>query len=259
MINVYLHGDLGEKLGNEWRFEARSPSEVFDAIDANTDGKLLKYMWEKEKEGLKYYIFLDNDGIKEEQLSINLESKEEMHVVPAIEGADGFFEELWEDEMFMIGAISIGVGVGLKALGGWSALNTSKWFPGDGTWGELIGGMGDVGIELGVALVMQGIINVLQDDPEHPDNTDDPQPGTESFIFDNPENTVMQGVVVPVGYGRLRVGSNVVSTALLNTRLVNFNSIDIESATDPESLGGQTDIVQHVDLNRTVDRVTIQT
>ena len=262
MVDVFLYGELGEMLGDRWAFKARSPAEVFDAIDANTDGRFLKYMWEKEKRGLKYYVFLDKDPISENQLLINLESKEEMHVVPAVEGAGDmfkkgtFFHDLFRDEMFQIGAIAIGAGLALKGLGSLPWLDSSAWYPGEGTWGELMGSMGDISIELGISLVMQGMINVLQSDPDHPDEADNPQPGTESFVFDNPENTVIQGAVVPVGYGRLRVGSHIVSTALMNTRLANFNSVDIEEVENSESESGQSDTAQHVDVNRTIPRVT---
>ena len=47
--------------------------------------------------------------------------------------------------------------------------------------------------------------------------TDDPQAAnTTSLVFGGPENVVSQGNAVPVGYGRVRVGGNVVSVSSSN-------------------------------------------
>ena len=43
---------------------------------------------------------------------------------------------------------------------------------------------------------------------------DDPQAAnTTSFLFGSPENVASQGNVVPVGYGRLKAGGNVISVS----------------------------------------------
>ena len=47
--------------------------------------------------------------------------------------------------------------------------------------------------------------------------TDDPQAAnTTSYIFSSPENVSQQGQVVPVGYGRAKVGSTVISVSSSN-------------------------------------------
>jgi hypothetical protein len=48
-------------------------------------------------------------------------------------------------------------------------------------------------------------------------STDDPEAmKTTSFIFTSAENVTEQGQVVPVGYGRIKVGSKVISVAASN-------------------------------------------
>jgi hypothetical protein len=46
---------------------------------------------------------------------------------------------------------------------------------------------------------------------------DDPESlNTSSFVFGQAENVTKQGVVVPVGYGRMQVGSRVISVNMFN-------------------------------------------
>jgi len=99
--------------------------------------------------------------------------------------------------------------------------------------GAALSFIGDISMEVGGALLVQGLIGALQDEPEEP-KTPDAAKGLESttsFTFSNPANNVIQGARVPIGYGRLRVGSHVISSSVLNTRLVNFNKIEVEKNT----------------------------
>ena len=45
----------------------------------------------------------------------------------------------------------------------------------------------------------------------------------ESYIFSTPDNLVQQGQPLPLGYGRLRVGSQIISSSITNTDLKNAN------------------------------------
>jgi len=46
---------------------------------------------------------------------------------------------------------------------------------------------------------------------------------TKSYLFSGPVNTAAQGVPIPLGYGRLRVGSTVISASLRNQQLYEFD------------------------------------
>ena len=47
--------------------------------------------------------------------------------------------------------------------------------------------------------------------------TDDPEAAnTTSYVFSSPENVSQQGQVVPVGYGRAKVGSTIISVSSTN-------------------------------------------
>ena len=66
---------------------------------------------------------------------------------------------------------------------------------------------------LGAGLVLQGIANVISPQPEL-NSTLDESVQLESFTFSNVVNTQRQGMPVPIAYGRLFVGSAVLSSGL---------------------------------------------
>jgi predicted phage tail protein len=240
MIKVFLHGSLGKQFGRKWELDAQTPSQVFKAIDANKEG-LVKYLLKKEKEGVIYRIFFDKKPIKGQELDIDISSKKEMHVFPIIKGSDT--KEAQEKRK--IGAITLGGGWVLSKTGGWLEGFGGFW----GGFGSLISFTGDIAFEIGAALLIQGIIGSFMDEPENPDPGNEKQlRSSTSFVFQNPANNVLQGARVPIGYGRLRVGSHVISSSVLNSRLVTFNPIVVEENKE-SSTGAPKEVVSQVVAN----------
>ena len=93
-------------------------------------------------------------------------------------------------------------------------------------------GVGEILFEVGVAGMIEGAVGLLTDDPDPPQVPDLPErdKGSTSYIYSRAGNNVLQGSVVPVGYGRLKVGSKVISSSVLNARRLNFNDIEVESS-----------------------------
>ena len=241
MIKAYIYVNLGETFGTEWEFDAEYVSEVFKGIDANTKG-FLKYLTEKSKENFNYIACLikkDSDGLKavsvtNNQLEVSFKNEQEIHIFPVAMGAgeDDYNARGFDDanlEMIEYGAYSLVGGWLVKQAGGWVLDNY-----GDNLWGYVGGSalsiIGDIGMELGSALILQGLLSALQHDPEPPEIADDSAniKSSTSFNYQNPDNNVMQGARVPIGYGRLRVGSQVISSSVLNSRLVLFQNNEVE-------------------------------
>jgi len=217
MINVILHGNLGKTFGKEWSFDAHSPSQVFSAIDANTDG-FAKYLAKKMKEGISYRVFLDRAELKtKEQLGINLKNYKKMHIFPTAKGAGWADEGNNRQNLRVSGYGTVGMIVG-------------HWLSGSdsGFWA----GVGEILFEVGTAGVIQGAIGLLTDEPDPPEVPDLPETnkGSTSYIYSRAGNNVLQGSVVPIGYGRLKVGSKTISSSVLNARRLNFNEIEVESS-----------------------------
>jgi len=70
----------------------------------------------------------------------------------------------------------------------------------------IIGTVISAALSFGISLLISKILK--PDDPE--------SLNTSSFVFGQAENVTKQGVVVPVGYGRMQVGSRVISVNLFN-------------------------------------------
>ena len=70
----------------------------------------------------------------------------------------------------------------------------------------VVGTVLSAALSFGISLLISKIMK--QDDPE--------ALNTSSFLFGQAENVTKQGVVVPVGYGRMQVGSRVISVNLFN-------------------------------------------
>jgi len=222
MIKVFLHGHIGKTFGRKWEFDAETPIEVFKGIDANVDG-FIKYLAQKDKEGIKYRIFFDEKPLKGKELEVSISKKKKMHVFPVVAGSDTKNAQQYRE----YGSYGILGGLGLSFFGGW--LSTfDNWFAKG--LGAFLSFVGDITFEIGAALLIQGLIGALQDEPEEPASPADVDTlkSTTSFIFSNPSNNVTQGARVPIGYGRLRVGSHVISSSVLNSRLVNFNQVQAE-------------------------------
>ena len=237
MVKVFLHGALGEEMGEEWDLDIYTPREAIRAIDANNN-KLLSYFLEKDKEGGKYCVFVDRDNINLEQLDMQIGHREELHVIPSLEGATHesassqhktFVEKFWAQDISRIGTYTLAGGLGLSWLGGLDFFQDMSFFGMDSfSMGDALQGLGGFAIEIGTAMILQGMIGALQKEPDHPEEADKPEQATStSFIFQNPSNNISQGGVVPLGYGRLRIGSYLISSAVLNSRRVKLADSDL--------------------------------
>jgi len=177
MTTVSLEGRLGQIVGSNFKFKTRTLREVLIAIEANT-GKLRSYL---RGNGKRFFaIFVDGKEIDlDSQLNTNVYGKN-VSIIPILMGA-------------LVGttaAITSAI-VGSAAAGTLTAKITSF----------IVGTVLAAGLTFGLNLLISKLLK-----------PDDPQSvNTSSFIFGQAENIAKQGVVVPVGYGRLQVGSRVIS------------------------------------------------
>lgn len=226
MAKVFLYGSLGREFGEEWDFSIKSPKEALRAIEANT-GVFYKYLFQREREGVEYNIIVDEHGVgHHDELSIELTEDSEIHIAPAMEGMgeNNVFQKLWKNDSFQYGMYGIAAGWLLGQAAGW--MDNMGW--GGDSWYNpvmIAEGLSAISYEVGTALVIQGIIEAVIGEPDGPDEEDNTSTlkSTSSFIYQRPANHMVQGSVVPVGYGRLRVGSSVISSSILNIRNVKFD------------------------------------
>ena len=179
MTSVSLEGRLGQIVGSHFSFKTRTLREVLDAIEANT-GKFRNYLLGNGKR--MFAIFVDGKELDPvASLNTNVKNKK-ITIIPLLFGA--FVASL---TAAIVGAMAV-TGVAAKVA----------------TF--VVGTVLSAALSFGISLLISKIMK--QDDPE--------ALNTSSFLFGQAENVTKQGVVVPVGYGRMQVGSRVISVNLFN-------------------------------------------
>ena len=177
MKKVYLHGSLGEKFGKEWTLSVRSASESFSAIDANVEG-FVEYLSERARDGVNYCITTKNPK----------DIKDDGNKLKYFIGPSKLNLNLSSQEIH-ITPIPQG-GMGLLSIGGFAGFMVKAF------------------LFVAATMIIQGILNSLFKPPKREDPTT-----TKSYLFQGAQNRQQQGIPVPLGYGRLKIGSAVVSTS----------------------------------------------
>ena len=133
--------------------------------------------------------------------------KEVFSITPVLSGAGrGFGRFLLGAALITVGVMSGGVGFGLGPAGLAGGFATKAG----------VFSMAALAGNIGVALAIGGISQMMSPQPTRPKEANK----NESFGFGGVINTINQGVPVPICYGRLYVGSAVISVGLDTDQVV---------------------------------------
>lgn len=201
---VRLNGELGKKYGRFHKLDVRTPAEAVRALCANYP-ELQADLANSTERGVAYKCVLDKERIDENALLYPMSRS--FSITPVVTGAG------------KVGSIVLGVallGVALAATGGLAGVGISGF---GGLFGTTAGFSTSIALGftygnlawLGVALTLGGVAQMLAPTPKSSNTTAEKK---ENPYFDGPVNTTAQGVPVPVGYGRMIVGSAVISAAV---------------------------------------------
>lgn len=206
---IKLHGILGQQIGRSlWNLVVHSVGDAIRAIEVLSGHKLYKQLIDNDKEGIKYRILIngrdfkspkplsidDLDSLKHSELAVNIRNLRTIDIIPVIQGAGDNIGGILQ---VIIGVLIIvaGILVSIGTLGGGIPLGVGM-------------------IIIGASLVTAGIISLLSSPPKFEDFREIQNSGRKaSYLFNGPENVEKEGGPVPVGYGRLIVGSQVISTS----------------------------------------------
>lgn len=211
MTNVYLHGELRNLFGECFSLNINSPKEVFSAINANkkTFANTVKKLATK---GVLYRIVVDHEVLTNpKELNVQKAPKE-MHIVPVVWGAG---KNAGGILMLAAGVALIAMtgGLGFAGLGVFSAGTTAGVAGATATTAAgALAGMSGAVAAIGAGLAIQGVMSLLFPQPK-PDFNQEVAAGGKSYLFGNKPNNASQGQAVPVGYGRLLIGSSQISAA----------------------------------------------
>lgn len=194
MRKIRLYGVLAKKFGKEFELDVKSPAEAIRALCAIVPG-FKRHMVDHSEPG--YTVRVGKEYRDLDTLAEPNSSKEVIKVAPVLAGSSA------------VARIIIGVAlIAAVVMTGGTALAAG--------WAVAAGGSltlaGTIVVGMGMSLILGGVAELLTPTPkmkttERPDNLP-------SYAFDGPVNTVTQGNPVPVGYGRLIVGSQVISAQL---------------------------------------------
>ena len=203
---VKVYGALRKKLGQcRFEFEAATPAQAIKALCINFPG-LDKWLIDSEKDGVGYRVTIGKERITDDlsPLLMPWGEKEVFSITPVIAGAGRGF-----------GMIAAGLGlVALALVTGGSAvsLGITGFFPTTGTLAAATFGtkLAIAAGTIGLGLTFMGIAQAISPQPEVPQFDESAQ--LESFSFSNVVNTSRQGLPVPIAYGRVFVGSAIISS-----------------------------------------------
>jgi len=199
---VKVYGALRKRLGRcRFEFDVNTPAQAIKALCVNFPG-LDKWLIDSEQDGVGYRVTVSKEKVTEENVApllLPFSDKEVFSITPVIAGAGR-------------GGGGILAGLGLVAL----AVATG----GAGLVFGVSGFSAGLGISaavgnIGLFLVLGGIAQAISPQPELSSLDDGPDAARlESFSFSNVVNTARQGLPVPIAYGRVFVGSQVISSGL---------------------------------------------
>lgn len=180
MRNVYLYGDLAEKYGSHFELEVDSPAEAVHALSVQLPGFRRDFA-ERDWHVMRGDKDKPENSLSEEHIHFGLGDKD-LHLVPAIEGSKG-------------GLFSTVAGAVLTVVG---VMTGNPYLT-----------------YAGVAMMTYGATQMMAVTPQQPNYAENEDPSEQpSFLFKGAVNTSTQGIPVPLVYGKVRVGSVVISAGM---------------------------------------------
>ena len=203
MKTIKVYGALRKRLGQcRFEFDVATPAQAIKALCVNFPG-LDKWLIDSEQDGVGYRVSIGREKISDDLTPLGqpFSDREVFSITPVVAGAGR-------------GGLQVGIGIALITTaivtGG-----TSLTF-GVGGFSSVAGssiGFSVAAGNIGLALTLSGIATALSPQPSL-NSTLDESVQLESFTFSNVVNTQRQGMPVPIAYGRLFVGSAVLSSGL---------------------------------------------
>ena len=191
MKTIKLHGWLGKRFGRTFELDVASPAEAVRALCSQLPG--FQSALAADEPGFR--VKVDKDALTESALGYPFSNRETLHIVPVVAGAggkNGLGQILLGIVILVAAFFTGGTALGAFAIGGTTVTAALTSF--------------------GISLVLGGIAQMLFAPPsassqERPENKP-------SYAFSGAVNTIQQGGNVPVAYGELRIGSQVISAGL---------------------------------------------
>jgi len=196
MVEVRLHGALAAEFGMRWDLDIQTPREAVAAIEAGRPG-FRAAIRKLDRNGMVFRVRTKAHDYSDDDVGATLGSTTRLDIIPIVRGSSA--------------GIRFVVGAALLVYGGVT--------------------QNPYAISIGASLVFGAVTEWLTDIPKREEYSN-----VESWIFSGPANTVQQGATVPVIYGEVLTGSQVISAG------ISAADLSPEGSTGPfVSIGGRTD------------------
>jgi predicted phage tail protein len=221
---VKVYGALRKKLGQcRFEFDADTPAQVLKALCVNFPS-LEKWLIDSEQNGVGYRVTIGKEKIVDNNVQLIVcpfSEREVFSITPVIAGAgQGAGQILAGIGLVALAIVAAPLGAGFLGLGAGAFTSTTGTALVAGTAtgffttaalsaaSTLVGG-------LGAYLIFSGISQAISPTPQFSSfERGRDAAKLESFSFSGIVNTAKQGLPVPIAYGRLFVGSAVISSGL---------------------------------------------
>lgn len=179
---IRLYGKLGARFGRVHRLAVANAAEAARALCVLLPG-FKQELATSEERGIRYAVFVGKENVGEDRLH-EPPGNQDIRIAPVLHGSKrgGVLQTI-------VGVVLVVVGAVISYFGG---------------------GLGAPIMKLGAAMILGGVIQMLSPQPRGLSAKDSPNNGA-SYNFNGPVNTTAQGNPVPILYGRLVVGSAVIS------------------------------------------------
>ena len=193
MKTIKLLGELGKKFGKLHRFDVNSPAEAIRALCANFKG-FEAHLMNSDPEVVRYQVVVGKETVpNENHLHDPIGGADVIKFVPVLVGAKGGGGLI----QTIVGAVLIVVGFALSFTP-FAAASPYLY-------------------AMGVSMMIGGVAQMLTPSrsPTMGSTSYEEAENNPSYTFDGPINTEAQGHPVPIGYGRMIVGSAVISAGIV--------------------------------------------
>ena len=196
MTNINLHGILGVLYGKTFKMHVQSGFLALKALNCINSG-FIKKINDLHRDGLAYSIIIDGQWICDKDNLNCFKSIKQIDIVPAISGA-GFWKSFLQIALVFVAVAAIAFTGGASLLGALAM-------------GALAAG----------AMALQMFMAPKAKDGSSGSNQQyvggqsaSSSSQNKSYAFSNMDNVSMQNVPVPVGYGRMRIGTKIIQTSI---------------------------------------------
>jgi len=190
MATIILLGELGRQFGRRHQMVVSSAAEAVRALSANFPTFERELVSSGER-GVGYKVLVGRDELNLERLH-EPSGQQRITIAPVISGSGGN------------GLGQIILGAALIAVAWWNPMG----------WAAAGSFLSQATLySVGTSMILGGVVQMIAPTPKASDPSERPD-NKPSYAFNGAVNTTAQGQPVPVGYGRLIVGSAVISAGI---------------------------------------------